>query len=347
MLPLAGSINQATDALKRLLDGLLDISKLDAGAVTPKVTVFSADTLIRRLGAEYAHRAERQGLRLRIVGLLVLGPQRSGPAGAHPAQPDRERAALHDPWPHPGRLPPGFRRPPDRCPGYRDRHPARSGRSDLRGIPSDRYLGRCPDGGQGAGLGLADRAAAGGPARSPRLGPVSPPAMARASRSKCRWRRCLAAGAVAVGISVEKRPVRMPAGSIADPRRRGDHPDGSQGAAGKLGLSGAFGHVDWTKRSSGSPAGPGCRPDHRRLPPGRRQYRAGGDRGDPRDRRAPDTRHRPDRRYRPRHPRAGRAGRASASCTSRSPPTTCARIVLDCAGSERSGRVRCRLRPPR
>jgi PAS domain S-box-containing protein len=67
MLPLVGSINQATDALKLLLDGLLDISKLDAGVVTPNVAEFSADMLIRRLGTEYAHRAERQGLRLRTV----------------------------------------------------------------------------------------------------------------------------------------------------------------------------------------------------------------------------------------------------------------------------------------
>ena len=68
MLPLAGSIDQATDALKRLLDGLLDISRLDAGAITPKATLFSADTLIGRLGAEYAQRAERQGVSLRVVG---------------------------------------------------------------------------------------------------------------------------------------------------------------------------------------------------------------------------------------------------------------------------------------
>jgi PAS domain S-box-containing protein len=68
MLPLAGSIDQATDALKRLLDGLLDISRLDAGTITPKATLFSADTLIDKLGAEYAQRAERQGVSLRVVG---------------------------------------------------------------------------------------------------------------------------------------------------------------------------------------------------------------------------------------------------------------------------------------
>ena len=73
MLPLVGSINQATDALKRLLDGLLDISKLDAGRHTPKVTGFSADTLIGRLGAEYAHRAERQGLQPADRGMLDAG----------------------------------------------------------------------------------------------------------------------------------------------------------------------------------------------------------------------------------------------------------------------------------
>jgi CheY-like chemotaxis protein len=72
MLALAGSIDQATEALKRLLDGLLDISKLDAGAITPKATMFSANTLIGRLGAEYAQRAERQGASLRVVGCSSL-----------------------------------------------------------------------------------------------------------------------------------------------------------------------------------------------------------------------------------------------------------------------------------
>ena len=42
-------------------------SWLDAGIITPNVVEFSADTVVRRLGAEYAHRAERQGLRLRTV----------------------------------------------------------------------------------------------------------------------------------------------------------------------------------------------------------------------------------------------------------------------------------------
>ena len=67
MLPLVGSINQATEALKLLLDGLLDISKLDAGVITPQVTDMPVADLLRRLGAEYAHRAERQGLRLKVV----------------------------------------------------------------------------------------------------------------------------------------------------------------------------------------------------------------------------------------------------------------------------------------
>ncbi|GEO40460.1 hypothetical protein SAE02_46080 [Skermanella aerolata] len=68
MLPLAGSIDQATDALKRLLDGLLDISRLDAAAVTPRITVFPADTLVGKVSAEYGQRAERQGVSLRTVG---------------------------------------------------------------------------------------------------------------------------------------------------------------------------------------------------------------------------------------------------------------------------------------
>jgi PAS domain S-box-containing protein len=155
LLPLVGSINQATDALKQLLDGLLDISKLDAGGVTPQVTGFSADTLIRRLGTEYAHRAERQGLRLRIVGSSCW--VRSDPALLERILRNLIENALR--YTTHGHILVGCRRVSGAL------------RIDVLdtgiGIPSDQAEaifkefhrvdkdGHCPDGGQGAGLGLA------------------------------------------------------------------------------------------------------------------------------------------------------------------------------------------------
>ena len=50
---LSGRISTGIASLSSLLDGLLDISKLDAEAVHPEPTVFSIDSLISRLGSEF------------------------------------------------------------------------------------------------------------------------------------------------------------------------------------------------------------------------------------------------------------------------------------------------------
>ncbi|MBK3800780.1 PAS domain S-box protein [Azospirillum brasilense] len=61
------TMQQALEALKRLLDGLLDISKLDAGVVEPVTTTVAIQPLFERLAAEYAPEAARRGLTLRVV----------------------------------------------------------------------------------------------------------------------------------------------------------------------------------------------------------------------------------------------------------------------------------------
>ncbi len=64
---LVASMGQSLDALKLLLDGLLDVSRLDAGVVEPNETDCALGPLLERLVAEYTVQAERQGLRLRLV----------------------------------------------------------------------------------------------------------------------------------------------------------------------------------------------------------------------------------------------------------------------------------------
>ncbi|QJE72332.1 PAS domain S-box protein [Aerophototrophica crusticola] len=60
-------LQKSAEALKRLLDGLLDISRLDSGVITPKVGRFALDPLLRQLAAEYCPRAAQKGLRLHVV----------------------------------------------------------------------------------------------------------------------------------------------------------------------------------------------------------------------------------------------------------------------------------------
>jgi signal transduction histidine kinase len=58
----------ALDALKCLLDGLLEISRLHAGAITVETSVFPVSCVLERVVAENAARATASGVTLRLVG---------------------------------------------------------------------------------------------------------------------------------------------------------------------------------------------------------------------------------------------------------------------------------------
>jgi PAS domain S-box-containing protein len=62
-------IDTSLRAAEELLDGLLDISRLDAGAQRVQVEVFSIDEMFDTLRAQFATLAGARGLRLRIRGL--------------------------------------------------------------------------------------------------------------------------------------------------------------------------------------------------------------------------------------------------------------------------------------
>ena len=59
--------DHAIDAMTRLLNALLDISKLESGAVRPTMTHFAVDTLFEELRLEFAELAAAKGLRLEVV----------------------------------------------------------------------------------------------------------------------------------------------------------------------------------------------------------------------------------------------------------------------------------------
>ena len=60
-------IDQALDNAESLLGTLLEISKLDAGALAVERTDFPIDVLLRRLSNDYSIQAEERNLRLRVV----------------------------------------------------------------------------------------------------------------------------------------------------------------------------------------------------------------------------------------------------------------------------------------
>lgn len=57
---------QAINAMARLLNALLDISKLESGAIRPEVTDFKVATLFEELRAEFASLAANKGLQLQV-----------------------------------------------------------------------------------------------------------------------------------------------------------------------------------------------------------------------------------------------------------------------------------------
>ena len=64
---LVDRIHASSQAMNALLDALLDISRLDAGAVTPKATDFPLDRLFARMRDEFEPLAQEKGLELRIA----------------------------------------------------------------------------------------------------------------------------------------------------------------------------------------------------------------------------------------------------------------------------------------
>jgi PAS domain S-box-containing protein len=64
---LAHQIERAIDHADRLLRALLDISRLDAGGVAPRPSVFAIDELIEETAAQFRARALAKGLELRVV----------------------------------------------------------------------------------------------------------------------------------------------------------------------------------------------------------------------------------------------------------------------------------------
>ena len=63
---IADSISTSVEAMSTLLNEILDISKLDAGVVKPRPSVFDAGALLERLRGAFAEPAARKGLRFRV-----------------------------------------------------------------------------------------------------------------------------------------------------------------------------------------------------------------------------------------------------------------------------------------
>lgn len=71
-LELLGFHAEALTTMRELLDSLLEVSRLDAGAITPNVQSFSIAPLLRKLEARHGLLAKKKGLGLRVAPCSAL-----------------------------------------------------------------------------------------------------------------------------------------------------------------------------------------------------------------------------------------------------------------------------------
>src|SRR5580704_951269 len=64
---LVGNIDASLEAIEEILGALLDISRLDAGAMKPEISSFRIDELLRQLDVEFAPQAREKGLALTFM----------------------------------------------------------------------------------------------------------------------------------------------------------------------------------------------------------------------------------------------------------------------------------------
>src|SRR5690606_20967134 len=68
----AANIESALESVETILGAVLDISRLDAGAMKPEPTIFRLDGLLHQIGTDFRPLAAEKRLDLRIVGSSLM-----------------------------------------------------------------------------------------------------------------------------------------------------------------------------------------------------------------------------------------------------------------------------------
>ena len=92
---LVENIDDSLEAIEEILGALLDISRLDAGAMTTSITSFKVGDLMRSLEIEFAPIARAKGFEADLRALFAAGRIRPAAAAAAVAEPDLQRHQIY------------------------------------------------------------------------------------------------------------------------------------------------------------------------------------------------------------------------------------------------------------
>ena len=139
---LARNVDSALEAVEDIFSALLEMSRLDAGAMKVELSNFRIDELFRQLKIEFAPLAETQGAEADLRPLLPRGALGS-PAVAPPvAESHLERDQIHPRRPGARRRAPSARQAPAGGLGHRHGHPAREAEKRVPRIRTARHRRR-------------------------------------------------------------------------------------------------------------------------------------------------------------------------------------------------------------
>ena len=101
---LVDNIDASLEAVEEILGALLDMSRLDTGAMRPEFANFRINEMLRQIELEFSPLAAAKGLELTFMPMCFGGPLRSTVVASFDPKPGLERHQIHPGGTRPGRL---------------------------------------------------------------------------------------------------------------------------------------------------------------------------------------------------------------------------------------------------
>ena len=101
----ADNIESSLESVETILSAVLDISRLDAGAMKPSDSVFEIGALLKQIETDFLAHGKGKAAATNHRAILAAAPHRSKPAAPPGAEPRLKRGEIHKEGPRPRRRP--------------------------------------------------------------------------------------------------------------------------------------------------------------------------------------------------------------------------------------------------